>query len=128
MNLISIIMPTHNARQWVVATIENIIAQTYQEIELIVVDDGSQDDTVSVVREKLSRDFRKSWQILELGENRGPSAARNVGLRAASGSWVQYLDSDDFMATTKLERQMAYCAQASSAVAHVHSPWRMCYI
>jgi glycosyltransferase involved in cell wall biosynthesis len=120
-------MPTYNARKWVADAIDNIIAQTYPDIELIVVDDGSRDDTVSVVREKLSSDFKKSWQIVELGANRGPSAARNAGLRAASGSWVQYLDSDDFIATTKLERQMAYCAHASSAVAHVHSPWRMCY-
>jgi glycosyltransferase involved in cell wall biosynthesis len=128
MNLVSIIMPTYNARKWVADTIDNLIAQTYPDIELVVVDDGSHDDTVALVREKLRKDFRKSWQIVELGANRGPSAARNAGLRAASGSWVQYLDSDDFMATTKLELQMAYCARASSEVAHVHSPWRMCYI
>jgi glycosyltransferase involved in cell wall biosynthesis len=128
MTLVSIIMPTYNARNWVGDTIDNIIAQTYSDIELVVVDDGSSDDTVSVVREKLRKDYKKSWQIVELGANQGPSAARNVGLRAATGSWVQYLDSDDLMATTKLERQMAYCAQASSEVAHVHSPWRMCYI
>lgn len=127
MTLVSIIMPTHNARTWVADSIDNLVAQTYPEIELIVVDDGSQDDTVSVIREKLSRDFKHKWQVLELGANRGPSAARNAGLRAANGSWVQYFDSDDFLATTKLERQMAYCAHVSSAVAHVHSPWQMCY-
>src|SRR5579871_3843967 len=102
-------MPTHHAAKWVTDTIDSVIAQTYPYLELIVVDDGSQDDTVAVVRDKLKRDFRKHWQIIELGTNRGPSAARNVGLGAASGSWVQFIDSDELIAPDKFERQMAFC-------------------
>jgi glycosyltransferase involved in cell wall biosynthesis len=127
MSLVSVIMPTHNAEKWVADTIDTVIAQTYPHVELIVVDDGSQDDTVSLIRQKLANDFCKTWKIMELGTNRGPSAARNAGLRAANGAWVQFLDSDDFMAPTKLERQMAHCATASSDVATVHSPWQLCY-
>src|SRR5215475_1155600 len=111
MTRVSVILPTYNSERWVADTIETIAAQTYAQIELIVVDDCSQDDTVSLVRRKLSTQFSHDWQVIELRENRGPSAARNIGLRHASGSWVQYIDSDDFMSPTKLERQMAFCSQ-----------------
>jgi glycosyltransferase involved in cell wall biosynthesis len=127
MNLISVIMPTSNAEKWVEDTINSLIAQTYSRYELIVVDDGSKDDTLTAVRRKLSNDFKNNWRIVELGSNRGPSAARNAGLKLATGSWVQFLDSDDFLAPTKFELQMAYCASAPSFVAAVHSPWRKCY-
>ena len=128
MSLVSVVMPTYNSAKWVNETIDNLILQTYPHIELTVVDDGSRDDTVSVVRNKLRNDFKHDWQIIELGSNRGPSAARNVGLRAATGSWVQYLDSDDFMSPSKFELQMAYCERASSDVSAVYSSWRQCYV
>jgi glycosyltransferase involved in cell wall biosynthesis len=128
MDLISVVIPTHNAAKWVANTIDNLAAQTYPHFELIVVDDGSQDDTVSLVRNKLASSFKNAWQIIELGSNRGPSAARNVGLRAAKGAWVQFLDSDDFMAPSKFEIQMAHCARVSADVSAVYSPWRQCHI
>jgi glycosyltransferase involved in cell wall biosynthesis len=93
-----------------------------------VVDDGSHDDTVAAVRRKLRADFRHPWKLIELGGNRGPSAARNVGLGVASGAWVQFLDSDDLMPPTKFGRQMAYCTQAPADVVAVYSPWRRCYV
>ena len=128
MDLISVIMPTHNASKWVTDTIDNLAAQTYPRFELIVADDGSQDDTVSVVRAKLATSFRNPWRIIELGVNQGPSAARNVALKAATGTWVQYLDSDDFLAPTKFEMQAAHCAQVSADVSAVYSPWHQCHI
>ena len=111
MDLISVIMPTYNSAKWVSCTIDNLAAQTYPHFELIVSDDGSQDDTVSVVRNKLAKSFKNPWQIIELGENQGPSAARNLALKAAKGTWVQYLDSDDFIAPSKFEMQAARCAR-----------------
>jgi glycosyltransferase involved in cell wall biosynthesis len=128
MSLVSVVMPTYNSAKWVNETIDNLILQTYPHIELVVVDDGSRDDTVEVVRNKLRNDFKHDWQIIELGNNRGPSAARNVGLRAATGSWVQYLDSDDFMSPSKFSLQMAHCEQASSEVSAVYSSLRQCYV
>ena len=128
MDLISVVMPTHNAAKWVIDTIDNLAAQSYRHFELIIVDDGSQDETVSLVRNKLAQSFKNAWKIIEIGSNRGPSAARNVGLRAAQGEWVQFLDSDDFMAPSKFELQMAHCARASADVSAVYSPWRQCYI
>ena len=128
MDLISVIMPTHNAAKWVTYTIDNLAAQTYPHFELIVSDDGSQDDTVAVVRGKLAKSFKNPWQIIEVGDNRGPSAARNLALKAARGTWVQYLDSDDFLAPSKFELQAARCARAAANVAAVYSPWTQCYI
>jgi len=66
MDLISVIMPTHNAAKWVTYTIDNLASQTYPHFELIVSDDGSQDDTVSVVRNKLTKSFKNAWQIIEV--------------------------------------------------------------
>lgn len=128
MDLISVIMPTYNAAKWVACTIDNLAAQTYPHFELIVSDDGSQDDTVSVVRNKLAKSFKNPWQIIELGKNQGPSAARNLALKAARGTWIQYLDSDDFIAPSKFEMQAARCARVSADVSAVYSPWAECHI
>lgn len=126
--LVSVIMPTHNAARWVAYTLDNLAAQTYPHFELVVADDGSQDDTVAVVRNKLAKGFSRPWKIIELGTNCGPSAARNAALKEARGTWVQYLDSDDFIAPQKIQVQAARCAQVSAEVAAVYSPWRQCHI
>jgi glycosyltransferase involved in cell wall biosynthesis len=125
---VTVIVPTYNAAAWVAETIDSVIAQTYPHVEFIVVDDGSQDDSVAIVRAKLARDFKHDWQVVELGHNRGVSAARNAGLRAASGSWIQFLDSDDLIAPEKLACEMARARQAGPDVAAVYSPFRQCYI
>ena len=122
MELVSIIIPTFNSRQFITEAIDSVLAQKYPSIEIIVVDDGSTDNTIAVARQKLQRDIPR-FQVLELGVNGGPSAARNAGLRAANGSWVQFLDSDDVLMPRKIERQMAVCAAASPDVAAVYSPW-----
>lgn len=128
MDLISVIMPTYNAAKWVTGTLDNLAAQTYPHFELIVSDDGSQDDTVSVVRNKLAKSFKNPWQIIELRRNQGPSAARNLALKAAKGTSVQYLDSDDFIAPSKFEMQAEKCARVSADVSAVYSPWCQCHI
>jgi glycosyltransferase involved in cell wall biosynthesis len=122
MELVSVIIPTFNSEQFIANAISSVIAQKYPAIEIIVIDDGSTDNTLAVARQKLQRDI-KSFQILELGTNKGPSAARNAGLRVANGSWVQFLDSDDLLMPHKIERQMIVCATAPPDVAAVYSPW-----
>jgi glycosyltransferase involved in cell wall biosynthesis len=122
MELVSVIIPTFNSQQFISEAIDSVIAQQYPSIEIIVVDDGSTDNTVAVARQKLQGDVQRH-QILELGANKGPSAARNAGLRAANGSWVQFLDSDDVLMPRKFRRQMEICATAPPDVAAVYSPW-----
>ena len=121
-------MPTHDSATWVNDTLDSLIAQTWPRIELIVVDDASSDSTVATVRGKLTAGFKHLWRIIELPENRGPSAARNIGVKAASGAWVQFLDSDDFMAPDKIALQMAYCRLAPADVVAVYSAWRRCHV
>ena len=98
MEFVSVIIPTFNVQGFICAAIDSVITQNYPAVEIIVVDDGSTDDTVAVTRRKLAADFAGRWEVVETGQNRGPSAARNVGLRLAQGAWVQYLDGDDLPA------------------------------
>ena len=127
MSLVSIIMPTFNAARWVSETIDNIAEQTYPQLELIVVDDASTDGTAALVRQKLEKDFKHDWRIIAFETNQGPSAARNAGLRVAKGSWVQFLDSDDFLAPSKFELQMARGASAAPEVAFIYASWCFCH-
>lgn len=98
--LISILIPCYNAERWVARAIESAVGQTWPNKEVIVVDDGSTDNSLEVIR---SFDGRIRW---ETGPNQGGNAARNRLLQLARGDWVQYLDADDYLRSTKLERQL----------------------
>ncbi|MGD8252501.1 MAG: glycosyltransferase [Desulfobacterales bacterium] len=99
---ISVIVPTFN-RDWILReAIESVLAQTFKDLELIVVDDGSEDATQKLLAAYGSR-IRVHRQ-----ENRGVSSARNAGIAMARGSLVALLDSDDTWLPTKLERQVAF--------------------
>lgn len=91
---VSVIMPAFNTGRWIRQAIQSVLDQTLTEIEILVVDDGSTDDTVAVVEG--IRDERV--RLLRQPENRGPSAARNVALDHAQGTWAAILDSDDWFA------------------------------
>lgn len=103
--LVSILIPCYNAERWVARAIESALAQTWPNKEVIVVDDGSTDGSLEVIR---SFDGRIRW---ETGPNRGGNAARNRLLGLARGDWVQYLDADDYLRSTKLERQLAVAGE-----------------
>ena len=126
MELASVIIPTFNSEKHICESIDSVLAQSYPSIEIIVVDDGSTDNTVTMVRQKL-QGFANS-QVVELGINGGASAARNAGLRLANGSWVQFLDSDDILMPGKIEKQMAVCADAPTDVAAIYSPWNWAFL
>jgi cellulose synthase/poly-beta-1,6-N-acetylglucosamine synthase-like glycosyltransferase len=89
---VSVVTPAFNASAFVADTIESVMAQTVPDWELLVVDDGSTDDTVPLVRGYMARDSR--IRLLQQS-NRGPAAARNHGMREARGEFVAFLDSDD---------------------------------
>jgi glycosyl transferase family 2 len=89
---VSVITPAFNAAGFIRDTLDSIRAQTFDDWELLVIDDGSSDATVEIVEEYRERDRRIK---LLRQENRGPSAARNEGMRNASGTFVTFLDSDD---------------------------------
>jgi glycosyltransferase involved in cell wall biosynthesis len=97
---VSVVIPTFNRAHSVGKAIESVLAQTFQDFEVIVVDDGSKDDTSKVLA-----GFGDGIRTISQ-ENRGASAARNAGIRLARGKWVAFLDSDDEWHPTKLKRQV----------------------
>jgi glycosyltransferase involved in cell wall biosynthesis/thioesterase domain-containing protein/acyl carrier protein len=126
--LVSIVIPAYNAEKDIAQAIRCAISQTYPQIEIIVVDDGSQDGTVQTAREILKSNFKGHWSVLELGVNRGVSAARNVAVKQAKGEWIQFLDSDDAIAADKIEAQMKHARAADPDVSAIYSSWRHVYL
>ncbi|MGH7223718.1 MAG: glycosyltransferase family 2 protein [Gemmataceae bacterium] len=100
--LVSVVIPTYNYGRFVTEAVASVLAQTYREVEVIVVDDGSTDNT----RERLAPFMDRIRYIHQA--NQGLSAARNAGIQAARGRWVALLDSDDAWHPRKLEMQLAY--------------------
>ena len=96
---ISVIIPTWNRAERLANALQSVYAQRLPAAEVIVVDDGSSDDTRTLVRSR----FLDSRYIYH--QNRGVSIARNTGIRAASGDWIALLDSDDCWLPDKLEQQ-----------------------
>ena len=103
MSKVSIIIPTYQRAHFVVNAIRNAQAQTYQDIEIIVVNDGSTDETATVLAE-----FSEQIVLIHHQENRGLSAALNTGIRASTGQYIAYLDDDDLWLPEKLEKQVRY--------------------
>ena len=101
MPAVSVIIPTYNRRELVREAIASVLAQTYSDVELIVVDDGSDDGTAEVVQE-----FARVRYVYQ--PNRGVSAARNHGVALSSGALLAFLDSDDLWQPRKLESQVAF--------------------
>ncbi len=100
MSKVSVIIPTYNRASYICDAIDSVLAQTYTDFEIIVVDDGSTDNTKSVL-EKYSERVKYFYQM-----NKGVSAARNKGIREASGEFIAFLDSDDAWLSFKLAEQV----------------------
>ena len=99
--LVSILVPCYNAERWLKETIESALIQTWPDKEIIVVDDGSTDNSFLVARQYESTVVKVISQ-----ENKGGCAARNKALEYAQGDYIQWLDADDLLAPDKIERQM----------------------
>lgn len=107
---ISIIIPIYNVEDYIVACVDSIINQTYQNYELILVDDCSTDDSITILKSNIDLDFDKI-SILKTNKNSGLSMARNFGLPYATGDYVWFVDSDDFISSDALEilnQQLSY--------------------
>ena len=100
---VSVIVPTYNRREWLCEAIDSILAQTYGDLEVIVIDDGSTDGTGGALRERYGDRIRYRWY-----GNAGVSAARNRGIELARGEFVAFLDSDDLWLEPKVEKQVHY--------------------
>lgn len=116
--LVSILIPAYNAEAWIVDTIRSAMAQTWPRTEIIVVDDGSTDQTLALAREFESHGVRVVEQ-----ENRGASAARNHAFSLSSGDYIQWLDADDLLVPDKIARQMEIVRRGVAKRELFSSPW-----
>ena len=103
-DFVSIIIPTYNCKEYLLEAINNCLEQTYKKIEIIVVDDGSTDGT----KEIIANTYNQNNVIYFYKTNGGLSSARNSGLEIALGEFVQFLDSDDLLICTKIEKQVEF--------------------
>jgi glycosyltransferase involved in cell wall biosynthesis len=104
-NLVSVVIPTYNTSNFLIKAIQSVINQTYKNWELIIVDDGSTDQTRQIVEEFQKKDSRIKYFFQN---NKGQGAARNLGIKNASGNYIAFLDSDDEFFENKLERVISY--------------------
>lgn len=106
--LVSILIPAHNAARWIEATLDSALSQTHPAVEIVVVDDGSRDDTLAIARACAA--LHPDRVHVATQANAGASAARNHALRLARGQFIQYLDADDLLADDKIALQLAALA------------------
>lgn len=105
--LVSVVMPAHNAANTIAASIDSVLNQSYPQIELIVIDDESSDETRNIVARYNSR------LKLITQKKSGAPAARNRGVHEASGEWIAFLDADDLWTENKIQRQLELCGNDS---------------
>lgn len=99
--LVSVIVPMYNAEHYIAETIESVLNQTWKNVELIIVDDGSTDNSVTIARKYVSDKVSVYIQ-----SNQGAPVARNVGFRYSHGDYIQYLDADDVLSPNKIKKQV----------------------
>jgi glycosyltransferase involved in cell wall biosynthesis len=116
--LVSILVPAYNAERWISDTIRSALDQTLCNKEIIVVDDGSRDGTLSAARQFGSKNVSVISQ-----PNEGASAARNKALSLAQGDYIQWLDADDLLAPDKIQKQMDVAQQSPSKRTLLSSAW-----
>jgi len=116
--LVSILIPAHNASQWIVDAIESAIAQTWPDKEIIVVDDGSSDDTL-----RIARRFEKRGVRVVTQPNQGAAAARNHAFSICQGDYIQWLDADDILDAAKVETQVRMLDRCHSSRTLLSGAW-----
>lgn len=113
-DLVSVIIPTYNREKYILRAIQSVLNQSYDKIEVIVVDDHSTDNTIKKIQNKYSNDNRVKLHILE--QNFGACAARNIGIRLSMGTYIAFLDSDDVYSPTKIEKQIALLKTTDTSI------------
>jgi glycosyltransferase involved in cell wall biosynthesis len=115
-SLVSVIIPCFNCERWIGEAVESCLNQTYPNLEIIVVDDGSTDRSLEILNAFVPR------ITLETGSNRGGNVARNRGFALSTGEYIQYLDGDDYLEPDKIARQVRFLKEMGADV--VYGDWR----
>ena len=118
MSSVSIIIPCYNYANFLHKSLDSVLEQTYSNIEIILVDDGSTDNTRDIIHTKYLNKVKYIYQ-----ENKGASAARNKGMDMATGEYIAFLDADDFFAPTSIKDRLDIL-QNNSEIGWVYSKWQ----
>jgi glycosyltransferase involved in cell wall biosynthesis len=116
---VSVILPTYNRSKTLERAINSVLKQTYSELELIIVDDASTDNTEEIVNAFMNRDGRVKY--IKHSSNTGPAGARNTGIKMASGRYIGFQDSDDEWMPDKLEKQVKILDDSPSDTGMVYT-------
>ena len=114
--LVSIIMPNYNSAKFIKDTIDSVVAQTYQNWELIIVDDCSSDDSLEIIQQYEDSRIR----VIKNTVNSGAAISRNNAIEAANGRWIAFLDSDDLWEQNKLTTQLEFMIEKKCSFSFTH--------
>jgi glycosyltransferase involved in cell wall biosynthesis len=115
-SLVSIITPSYNSASFIKESINSVLSQTYENWEMIIVDDASKDNTTEIIEEYIKKDSR--IKLIRLEKNSGPAIARNEAIKKAKGRYIAFLDSDDFWHKDKLTKQLAFMQDKDVALSY----------
>lgn len=113
--LVSIIVPVYNVENYIEETISCVAAQTYEDWELLLVEDWSTDSTLQIILRCMEREGLERIRLIRQPSNMGPARARNRGLQEARGRYIAYLDADDLWVPEKLERELHFLKEKDAA-------------
>lgn len=113
--LISIIVPVYNAEKVITETMDSVLGQTYPYWELLLVEDGSKDNSADVIMDYIAEKGENRIRLIRQPSNQGAARARNRGLNQARGRYISYLDADDLWVPEKLEKQLKLMEQKDAA-------------
>jgi glycosyltransferase involved in cell wall biosynthesis len=116
---VSVIIPTYNCDRFLPEAIDSVLMQTYQDYEIIVIDDGSTDQTCQVL-EAYKHKIRYFYQ-----QNQGSAVARNLGIKQAKGEFIAFLDADDFWLLPEKLAEQVNCFEQQPSLGSVHTGWRI---
>ena len=111
---VSVIMPVYNSVDYLEKSVESVLYQSHESLELILVDDGSTDGSVDIIRALAQKDSRVKTVLLQ--SNRGSAGARNIGIDQAKGRYIAFLDSDDSWLPGKLTTQLSFMKENNAPV------------
>lgn len=116
---ISIIIPVYNSEKYIRRCLNSILNQTFQDFEIILIDDNSKDNSLKIICE-IEKTYKDKIKILKNDKNIGAGASRNKGLKIASGEYITFIDSDDYIEKNTLKRMYESCVNTDSDIARIN--------
>ncbi len=113
---VSVIIPMYNSEKFIIKTLKSILNQTFKNFEIILIDDGSTDNTCEICEKFLDEEAFKNWCLLKNPKNSGTSISRNRGIKKAMGNYILFFDSDDLMKNDCLEKAYGTAEKTSSDI------------